>query len=217
MCDCLFTDGANSDRNDTVVGGATNDRISGGNDNDNISAGIGNDYIRGDAGNDTIDGSAGDDVLNGGNNDLGEADGADVIIGGSGAGDYADYSGRTINLFLTLDGVANDNGDNIAGSIENLMGGKGHDVLIGNSGANFLSGGGGQDTMKGGGGNDQIVASVTTDFGLTDSVFGNAGYDYLFIEDKIRDNFNAVSGQDFWRTELDGAGAPIDVLVADQA
>ena len=83
-------------------------------------------------------------------------------------------------------------------------------------GANCLSGAGGQDTIKGGGGNDQMIASVTTDLGLFDFVFGNAGYDYLFIEDKIRDNFNAIAGQDFWRTDSNASGVPVDVLVADQ-
>jgi hypothetical protein len=70
--------------------------------------------------------------------------------------------------------------------------------------------------MKGGGGNDQMVASYTKDTAV-DNVFGNSGYDYLFLEDKVRDNYNGSLSTDFFRVEANPlTGLPLDVLVPDQ-
>jgi hypothetical protein len=37
------------------------------------------------------------------------------------------------------------------------------------------------------------------------------------MEDWIRDNYNGVNGQDFWRLQYNSSGQPVDVLVGDQA
>ncbi|HEX8521096.1 MAG TPA: calcium-binding protein [Tepidisphaeraceae bacterium] len=205
----------------TVLGGGGSDVLRGGFGNDLIGGGDGNDSLLGSAGNDSMVGGAGDDYINGGSDAVPNNDGRDTIQGGNGAADYADYSNRKVQLWIYLDGWQNDGAggesDWIQGDVENVLGGQSHDYIVGNGGANFLSGGLGQDTLKGGGGNDQMVASFSNDWGWTDNVFGNAGYDYLFMEDWIRDNYNGVNGQDFWRLQYNSSGQPVDVLVGDQA
>ena len=204
----------------TITGGSGNDTLRGGSGNDLIAGAAGNDVITGGAGNDTLSGGSGNDVLNGGSPVLTTVDGRDVFQGGDGAGDYVDYSYRTNNLVLKLDGLANDGaaGENdlIGNDVEYVLGGRADDLIVGNALANLLSGGGGADTLKGEGGNDQIVASYTKDTKV-DNVFGNAGYDYLFLEDKVRDNYNGTLGTDFFRVEPNpNTGQPLDVLVPDQ-
>jgi Ca2+-binding RTX toxin-like protein len=96
-------------------------------------------HLRGGAGNDTLRGRAGSDFLNGGL-------GADVLRGGNSiscelAGfcpqetDYVSYAGRTNDLFVDQDGVADDGelgeGDMVADDIETIIGGRGNDRLRG--------------------------------------------------------------------------------------
>ena len=154
-------------------------------------------------------------MLSGGSPQLTENDGRDVFQGGAGSGDYADYSVRNVALTLRLDGVANDGRtgstelENLPSDVEYILGGKQNDLITGNSLANVLSGGGGADTLKGGSGNDQLIASFTLD-ALVDQVFGNAGNDYLFIQDGKLDNHSGIVGTDFFSPD---AG---DLLVPDQ-
>jgi len=50
-----------------------------------------------------------------------------------------------------------------------------------------------------------------------DNVFGNAGFDSLFMEDRVQDNYNGTLGADFFRLESNpNTGQPLDVLVPDQ-
>ena len=64
--------------------------------------------------------------------------------------------------------------------------------------------------------NDQITANYTKDTKV-DNVFGNSGFDYLFLEDKVQDNYNGSLGTDFFRLEPNpNTGTPLDVLVPDQ-
>ncbi|HYO09460.1 MAG TPA: calcium-binding protein [Tepidisphaeraceae bacterium] len=205
----------------TVTGGSGNDTIRGGSGSDLLAGAAGNDSITGAGGNDTVSGGDGNDILIGGSPVLLTSDGKDTFQGGGGAGDYADYGFRSNNLVLTLDGKANDGagaeGDLIGADVEYAIGGRGNDLLVGNAGVNLLAGGGGADTLKGGGGNDQIVATYTKDAAI-DNVFGNAGYDYYFLEDKVRDNYNGTLATDFYRTDFNAlTGQPLDVLVTDQA
>jgi len=204
----------------TISGGAGNDNLRGGSGLDQVLGGAGSDSLLGGGGNDLLSGGDGNDYLIGGSPNLLTADGTDQLFGGAGAGDYADYGFRSNGLSLRLDGVANDGAtdenDLIGADVEYLLGGRGNDLLVGNAGANLLAGGGGNDTMKGGGGNDQLVASYTKDTKI-DSVFGNSGYDYLFIEDKVRDDYNGSLSTDFFRTDINTTtGGPLDVLVPDQ-
>jgi Ca2+-binding RTX toxin-like protein len=56
----------------------------------------------------------------------------------------------------------------ISGTVENLVGSNGPDLLVGNSAANVIHGGLGNDTIRGGGGNDLL--------------FGDAGNDTLYAD-----------------------------------
>ena len=87
--------------------------------NDVIRGGIGSDVLYGEEGDDTLDGGPGDDYLEGipcWCEDEYITHGADTYIGGGGS-DSITYEGRSENLALSPDGVANDGapgeGDNI--------------------------------------------------------------------------------------------------------
>jgi Ca2+-binding RTX toxin-like protein len=217
----LGNGGSSLTRPASIAGGSGNDTLRGGSGADLISGAAGNDSISGGGGNDILSGGSGNDILIGGSPNLLTVDGKDTFQGGDGAGDYADYGFRTNAVTLRLDGVANDGSggenDSIGNDVEYLLGGRGNDLIVGNASANFLAGGAGADTLKGGGGNDQLVASYTKDSKI-DQVFGNTGYDYLFLEDKVRDDYNGSLATDFFRLEASATtGLPLDVLVADQA
>jgi len=141
--------------------------------------------INGGAGNDTITGGDGDDTINGGEGDdtfkaAAIADGADVFNGGAGT-DTADYSARTGDLTITLDGTNNDGlaleTDDIKADVENVTGGAGDDTITGSTLSNVLTGGAGDDTLNGGTGNgDCALDSDTLNGGDGDDTFtqGNA-------------------------------------------
>jgi Ca2+-binding RTX toxin-like protein len=155
---------------ENIVGGSGNDILGGSVGNNALVGGAGNDLLQGDAGDDFLDGQAGNDNVQGeGGNDQvhGGAD-SDLIVGGTGAdgldggdgSDTVDYSDATTPVNAIPDGAANDGageGDNLADTVESLIGGSDSDVLVGNGGAGVLSGGGGNDTLDGGGGNDTIL------------------------------------------------------------
>jgi Ca2+-binding RTX toxin-like protein len=173
-----------------------------------MSGDDGNDVLTGsDGGYDTIVGGPGDDTLNG----RGGADwldpawgdpavdqaGADTYQGGGGAGDTLDYGGRTAGVAATQDGAANDGEvgehDNVAGDIEEILGGGGDDFIVGGAGPQSLSGNGGNDrilggagadTIDGGPGDDRVDAGagndlISGDFASVgaDDVHGRAGVD----------------------------------------
>lgn len=138
-----------------VFGGSGNDLIRGSASDNRLQGGAGNDTLTGLDGNDTLLGEAGDDVL------LADG-GADVLSGGDG-GDFADYSMRSADLFISLDDNANDGaageGDSVGSDIENVAGGSGNDVITGsyaNTVANTFWGNDGNDTIDGGWGNDTL-------------------------------------------------------------
>jgi Ca2+-binding RTX toxin-like protein len=169
--------------NEILVGGKGSDLLIGNadpngnfgdtfNPNNKIIGGEGNDTIRALDGNDMIDGGLG----------------ADVFEGGEGT-DTADYSKRSENLRLTLDGAANDGAyskkkgsekDTLGTDIENLWGGSGADLIVGDASANVLSGNSGNDTIRGQDGNDTITGGA----GL-DQLFGEAGDDVLYANDLV--------------------------------
>lgn len=157
----------------SVYGGDGNDTLNGSNYSDLLYGEGGDDHIIAYAGDDVLDGGPGNDVLEGGpglDRFLAGSgiDGGDVYIGGSEI-DTADYSARTAALTVT---IGNDPGaddgevgeqDDVRGDVENVVGGKGSDVLIGNGFSNFLSGGGGADRLDGGGGSDSLVGGAGVD------------------------------------------------------
>lgn len=156
---------------DLVFAGGGDDRICAGEGSDSVLGGSGVDVLRGDEGNDLLFGEgdadvhfgdAGDDVLVGG------ASKGDILLGGPGARDLADYAGRSAAVTLSSDGFANDGeageGDNIATDVEDLTGGSGDDTLLGNGSRNELKGSGGSDRLRGGAGADELVGGPGLDW-----------------------------------------------------
>ncbi len=145
-----------------------------------IIAGSGNDTLTGGIGNDSINGGGGNDTLDGGGG------GADSLIGGTGT-DLANYSYRTDNLNISLDGLNNDGAagekDNV--QTEEVVTGSGNDFIDGSSGDDFLSGGAGSDTLLGEDGNDVLTGSA----GL-DSMLGGAGDDFIQAQNQDADTLN---------------------------
>jgi Ca2+-binding RTX toxin-like protein len=198
-----------------LVGGLGNDSLRGGSGNDVIKGQGGNDSLLGGAGNDLLDGGTSGDYLLGGSVALQGADGADTFKGGDG-NDWADYGFRADNVSLTLDGKINDGAANekdfILSDVENLLGGRGNDLLVGNALVNYLAGGGGSDSLKGGTNDDILVSKYTKDK-KADFVFGNAGRDFYTMDDGAVDNYSILDADLFAL----GNDASIDVSVADQA
>jgi Ca2+-binding RTX toxin-like protein len=127
-----------------------------------VFGGDGNDTLRGGDGDDTLNGGAGADVFTTGS----ATDGADVFNGGAGA-DTVDYSTRTADLTVDLDGMADDGEametDNVAADVETVKGGSGNDTLTGTAGTQTLFGGAGNDTLDGGAGDDVLNGDAGND------------------------------------------------------
>jgi hypothetical protein len=166
----------------TVDAGDGNDNpIYGEGGDDVIHGGVGSDNLMGDEGNDTLDGGPGDDSLEGVPCGFcAEANttyGSDTYSGGGGS-DSVTYEGRSENLSLTLDGVANDGAageaDNIGGDIGTVIGGHGSDHMVGNDRRNAFGGGEGDDVLYGGGSDDQLHGGPGND-----RVFGEDGQDVV--------------------------------------
>jgi Ca2+-binding RTX toxin-like protein len=136
-----------------LQGGGGDDVLRGNEGNDTLGGGDGNDELEAGSGNDTLSGDAGNDALTGGF-------GADSLDGGDGI-DSVDYSDSTTSVYAVPDGIANDGkaneGDNLAGTVETLIGGTDNDTLVGNDGPGTIDGRGGSDTLDGGGGADSII------------------------------------------------------------
>lgn len=192
---------------DTIYGMAGVDTISGGEGLDQLNGGTGNDIISGDGGMDTIAGDEDADTINGGNendvldggtggdNIIGDAGndvlrggtGNDVLTGSSGT-DTADYLSRTESLNISLDGVANDTvgssaeTDNVAVTVENVIGGTGNDRIVGSSSANRIDGSAGTDVLIGN--------------GQADALIGGLGNDTVWGDSENNSNSSVVTGAD---------------------
>ncbi|MBB2924504.1 calcium-binding protein [Cellulomonas cellasea] len=169
---------------DVVCAGAGDDRVSGLGGDDVLIGGEGDDVLLGGDGHDLLQGGWGSDVLDGGA-DSGrseggqgddrfvtgaEPDGAHQLLGGPGR-DVADYGARTGAVTVSLDGVGGDGapgeGDavgvpapwNASPDIEELVGGRGDDVLTGVQWWETLVGGPGADLLRGAGGADTLLGS----------------------------------------------------------
>lgn len=144
------------DGNDVITGNALNNVLTGGDGNDTLTGGLGNDTF--------MEGSA--------------SNGNDTFHGGAGI-DTVDYSGRSNDLTVTMDGVAANDGesgetDDVKADVENLVGGDGNDTITGNALDNFLRGGAGTDEIRGGAGNDVIFGGADND-----DLYGDDGDDTL--------------------------------------
>ncbi len=172
---------------------------------ENITAGSGDDTLTDGVGNNTLTGNAGNDTL------VLRADNArDILNGGAGTGDTADYSALSANLTVTIgnNAVVGGTGASAASSdiisnIENFTGGAGNDAITGSGIANSLAGGLGNDTLRGQAGNDTLSGGNGDDTLIggagQDQLIGGAGAD-LF-------DFNAVNES--------GAGSAVRDTVAD--
>ena len=188
------------DGDDVLYGGAAKDALFGGNGNDQLNGGGGDDFLSGLAGNDTLGGGAGNDDLDGGT-------GADIFSGGPGI-DTADYSHRTENLTISIDGAtsgAPGEGD-IIFDIENILGGSGNDSITGDSGANSINGGSGNDTIHGGAGNDTLTGGPGND-----QLFGEADNDTIFAQDGAKDTIDGGTGTD--TAQRDNSASVMDSVV----
>jgi Ca2+-binding RTX toxin-like protein len=164
----------------TMDGAAANDGVAGENDNikadvENIRTGSGDDTLTGNAlantfyassGNNILYGGAGDDIFDQGTDAA--SLGHDTIDGGLGV-DLVDYSKRTRNLTISLDGVTT-SGDLSAGevdlimtSVENALGGSGSDIITGNASNNIIYGNAGNDTLNGAAGDDGLNGGAGID------------------------------------------------------
>jgi Ca2+-binding RTX toxin-like protein len=153
--DVLEGDG---DRN-ALVGGVGDDLLQGHAGGDDLSGGEGTDTLEGGEDGDALDGGPGDDFLNGGF-------GNDAIDGGDGT-DTATWSDATTPVTVIPNGLADDGrvfeGDNVAGTVESLIGGIDNDTLVGNGGNGKIEGNGGDDLLDGGFGSDIILGGSGND------------------------------------------------------
>ena len=176
----------------TVHGGPGDDTISGSEAADVLHGGEGSDVLAGGGGADALWGESGADRLDGGA-------GADVLEGGPGF-DTADYSARTSGVSVTVGSGADDGepgeGDDVAASIEHVIGGSGDDVLVGDDsgellqggpGADFLDGLGGDDVLRGEAGNDHLQGGPFDDLlvgGPGDDLEEGEGYSDVFLQNE---------------------------------
>ncbi len=156
--------------NDYLSGWASRNQLIGYAGNDTLLGLGGDDYLLGDSGDDSMLGFEGHDRLDGGI-------GADRFSGGLGI-DFADFSWRSENLIISLDGLANDGkrteGDNVLGDVENVWGGSGHDAIIGTEQAHELCGLGGYDRLEARAGNDSLRGGDGNDW-----IYGEDGDDRI--------------------------------------
>ena len=238
---------------DSIIGSSSANRLFGGPGNDVISGNAANDVLSGSTGNDVLAGDAGNDSLNGGvGNDTEEGGaGSDVMpeeSGANGADTFTDsdqdatvdYSARTANLVIDVDGVADDGvpgeKDNVTQSIYRVRGGKGMDrltagrangnLLFGGPGLDFLQGvngdnlygDAGPDTLNGGPQHDKLIGGPGPDLEL-----GNGGDDWFWQDGECSfpcppngsDELHGGAGVD--RVEYTGRVDPVTVTIDDIA
>src|SRR5262249_32329191 len=117
-----------------------------------------------------------------GNDNLAGSTGPDTFIGGAGedAVNYDDHGFDGVDV--SLDGVANDGGDEdgfadlIASDVEDVSGTGGNDTIVGNDGPNRISGRGGLDRIFGLGGNDFLRGATVNGGPGDDMMIGAADY-----------------------------------------
>ncbi len=170
----------------------------------------------------TVFGGDGDDRF-----PMGATPGRGVVVHGGPGRDIVDFSARTANLFVSLDGLANDgeplaNGgtgeqDNIDGTdVEVVLGGSGDDELIAGLLDAELHGGPGNDQLDGENGNDILVGGPGNDVingGSGDDLILEGGLDTLYDPPIPRgtgsDVINGGSGTD----KVDYTGRTADLTI----
>ncbi len=198
-----------------LAGGSANDTLTGNANANTLLGGPGDDTLTGAAGNDTLNGSDGNDTFN----EEALATGADVFIGGAGI-DLIDYSGRSANLNVTMDGANADDGaagesDNVKADIENILCGSGDDEITGNTSGNRITGGAGNDRLNGGGGPDVFLEEAASNG--RDSIVGGLGMDLVDYSARTGDLTITMQddiANDGELNEHDGIGSDVENLKA---
>jgi Ca2+-binding RTX toxin-like protein len=148
-----------------------------------------------------------------GNDRLAGMGGSNVLDGGAGGTDTADYSAAPGSVSLNLFGSAGSNGfggtDRLL-NIENIIGGSGDDVLVGDGNDNVLTGGAGRDALLGGAGNDTFIGGA----GAANEIYGGAGNDLYIVSAGDTLIENEGEGTDTVQTTLNffALGANIENL-----
>ena len=120
-------------------------------------------------------------------------------------------SGQTVNLNLNL---------TIFGTVENLIGGDGNDILTGNSSANRITGGFGNDTLNGGGGSDTyLFADGWGTDTVTDPSGGNDTFDFSAVTAPLTFTLNTagIGVADTLLNSVSSTGNAIENLIAGSA
>jgi hypothetical protein len=160
-------------------------------------------YLGGD-GIDKIDARGGPDRID----ERTDRNGADTIDGGEGR-DIVDYSRRSTPTRVSLDGVANDGdgavpeGDNVQPTIDDVITGRGDDVVVGSLDSNDIRTGAGNDRITGSELSfDPDRGGDTIDPGAgEDRAFGSNTGDVFFTRDRTTDVVACKFGLDFATTD----------------
>ena len=149
---------------------------------DDLIGGPGADRLFGGRGNDRLDGGPGPDDLSG-------QDGKDTVT----------YEDRTNQVFVTLDGEANDGEvgehDNVLPDVEVILGGIAGDDLSGDADDNTVEGGTGEDLIDGTleGGTREDLADLKPE---TDRLLGGDASDLVMARDGLADEVACGDGGD---------------------
>jgi Ca2+-binding RTX toxin-like protein len=141
--------------------GAIGEKDNAHNDIEDITGGPGNDTLTGTFSDNRIEGRDGDDLLRGELDSDVSFFGSDTFDGGAGE-DTVNYANRVEGVTVTINGLPDDGrtganeGDNVLGDVENVIGGKAGDFLVGSDGPNLIAGLGGVDWVFGLGGDDKL-------------------------------------------------------------
>jgi Ca2+-binding RTX toxin-like protein len=168
--------------------------------------GLDDDRLTGNEGNGILQGGGGNDVLTGGL-------GADLLIGGVGR-DTASYYGHpgAVNVNLAVgggDGLP-DEGDDITGDVEDVVGSAFDDTIAGNGELNIINGFHGNDRISGAEGDDFLAGHLGND-----TLNGDVGADILDGAEG-NDRLNGTAGNDtlrgFTGTDVLDGGAGADTM-----
>jgi Ca2+-binding RTX toxin-like protein len=177
-----------------LFGGGANDELVGGDGDDEIHGGIGDDVLKASA----------------------SSDGADHYDGGTGR-DLVDYSARSAGISITLDDADDDGeageGDDVASSVEDVLGSKGPNTITGSADGNHLTGGDSADTIRGGDGDDLVYG-----YAGNDDLDGENGDDIIY-GDEGNDTLQGGPGDDLLDggkgdNQLDGGSGDGDICIA---
>jgi len=188
---------------ENVIGTPFDDKLVGNAGPNVLSGGDGDDTLLGGGGNDTLLGGAGDDLMSGG-------PGADTLDGGPG-NDTVTYAADPLPVRVTFDGNANDGEsgerDNVAATVETVVGGRGNDTLTGDANPHTLIGGLGDDTLTGGNSDDTLVGGPGNDTLAggegNDALTGGPGIDVFSCGQGADDRVTDASAVDHVRTDCD--------------